>query len=571
MSAGSDGGEMNTDPLGSKRDQVARLRAAFVAQLPGRIAAIRLLFDEIVGGGDNRAKVVDLHRHFHNLKGTGGAFGFMDLGHTAERGEAVVAELFDQAAISADWCDRLAHVIEAVSIHAASLGKDPVRQVILSSESPAGNMSPELAAQGHGRLVYLCDDEPGPLEQLAAQLACFGYETATFTDVEALRVAVLVRHPDCVVMDISFPESRDLGTRIVAQLNLEAQRRLTTVFLSGRDDFDARLHSVQAGGSAYFNKPVRATQLAATLDELTQHRRPEPFRILVIDDEPEVAAYHCMILEDAGMLTQQVVEPQRALEALETFGPDMVLMDIYMPGCSGSDLALMIRQMPDYFALPIVYVSSETDRRKQLVAMRIGADAFLAKPVEPDELVSAVSIRAERMRALRSLIARDSLTSLFNHTTTTQMLEGALALAHRRGSSLCFAMIDIDHFKLVNDRFGHPVGDQVIVALARVLQQQLRGSDIVGRYGGEEFAVILQDATLAQAMVLLDKLRQIFSRIVFHAGGEEFRCTFSAGVADCIGRVRAEILCDAADIALYEAKRLGRDRVVAANDGLRRV
>lgn len=570
MNLESDSRELNADPLASKRDQVARLRAAFVAQLPGRIAAIRLLFDEIVGSGENCAKVVDLHRHFHNLKGTGGAFGFMDLCQTAERGEAAVAELFECAEISADWCDRLAHVIEAVSIDAASLGKDPVRQVTLSSKLAADTMAPEVASHGHGRLVYLCDDEPGPLEQLASQLACFGYETATFTDVESLRVAVLVRHPDCVVMDIRFPKGGDLGTRIVAQLNMEVKRPLTTVFLSGRDDFEARLHAVQVGGSAYFHKPVRATQLAATLDELTHHRQPEPFRILVIDDDPEVAAYHCMILEDAGMLTRQVVEPQRALEALEAFGPDMVLMDIYMPGCAGSDLALMIRQMPDYFALPIVYVSSETDRRKQLVAMRIGADAFMAKPVEPDELVSAVAIRAERMRALRSLIARDSLTSLFNHTTTTQMLGAALALAQRRGASLCFAMIDIDHFKLVNDRFGHPVGDQVIVALARVLQQQLRGSDIVGRYGGEEFAVILQDATLSQAMMLLDKLRQIFSQIVFHAGGEEFRCTFSAGVADCIGRVRAEILCDAADIALYEAKRLGRDRVVAANDGLRR-
>lgn len=571
MSAGSDRGEMNANAPLARREQVARLRATFVAQLPGRISAIRLLFGEVVADGDNRAKVVDLHRHFHNLKGTGGAFGFMDLCHVAERGEAAVAELFDRAEITADWRDRVVQAIEAVSIHAAVLGKDPVAQAAMFIESPDDTLQPVHASRGSGRLVYLCDDEAGPLEQLASQLACFGYETVTFTDVDALRVAVLLRHPDCVVMDISFPESRDLGTRVVAQLNAQAQRRLTTVFLSGRDDFDARLNAVQAGGAAYFHKPVRAVQLAATLDELTQHCRPEPFRILVIDDEPEVAAYHCMILEEAGMLTERVVEPQRAFEALEAFGPDMVLMDIYMPGCSGSDLALMIRQMPDYFALPIVYVSSETDRRKQLVAMRIGADAFMAKPVEPEELVSAVAIRAERMRALRSLIARDSLTSLFNHTTTTQMLEAALALAFRRGTALCFAMIDIDHFKQVNDRFGHPVGDQVIVALARVLQQQLRGSDIVGRYGGEEFAVILQDVTLAQAVILLDKLRQVFSRIVFHAGAEEFRCTFSAGVADCVGRVRAESLCDAADIALYEAKRLGRDRVVASNDGLRRV
>lgn len=570
MSTRNDGGETNAGPPASRRDQVARLREVFVSQLPARIAAIRQLFDEITGDGDDPGKVADLHRHFHNLKGTGGAFGFMDLAETAERGEAVVAEMIARAIAPTGWHARVARAIEAISVQAACSGKVPGGPLVMSLDVVDDAAQPERAAQGRGRLVYLCDDEAGPLEQLASQLTCFGYETATFTDVESLRVAVLMRHPDCVVMDISFPESRDLGTQIIARLNTETPTPLTTVFLSGRDDFDARLHAVQAGGAAYFHKPVRATQLAATLDELTQRRRPEPFRVLVIDDEPEIGAYHCMILEDAGMLTEHVVEPQRALDALVEFGPDMVLMDIYMPGCSGSDLALMIRQMPDYFALPIVYVSSETDRRKQLVAMRIGADAFMAKPVVPEELVSAVAIRAERMRALRSLIARDSLTSLFNHTTITQMLETALALACRRGMSLCFAMIDIDHFKRVNDRFGHPAGDQVIVALARVLQQQLRGSDIVGRYGGEEFAVILQDATLAQAVALLDKLRQAFARIVFHADGEDFRCTFSAGVADGGGRVRAEVLCDAADIALYEAKRLGRDRVVASSTDLRR-
>lgn len=570
MSVHEERDNMKPDPLTSKMDQMARLRATFVAQLPGRIATIRHLFDEVAVDREDRGKVADLHRHFHNLKGTGGAFGFVDLAASAALGEAAIAELFDQAMVPGDWHERVACAIEAVSLHVAGIANAPLLQVVVSS-GQADTPSADGGTQGRGRLVYLCDDEPGPLKQLASQLACFGYETVTFTDVETLHVAVLMRHPDCVVMDISFPESRDLGTRIVAQLNQETQRPLTSVFLSGRDDFEARLHAVKAGGSAYFHKPVRATHLAATLDELTQQRLPEPFRILVVDDEPEVAAYHSMILENAGMLTERVVEPHHALAALESFGPDMVLMDMYMPGCSGSDLAMMIRQLPDYFALPIVYLSSETDRRKQLVAMRMGADAFMAKPVLPDELVSAVAIRAERMRALRSLIARDSLTSLFNHTTTTQMLESALALAQRRGSTLCFAMIDIDNFKRINDHFGHPVGDQVIVALARVLQQQLRGSDIVGRYGGEEFAVILQDATFLQAVALIDKLRQIFSRIVFHAAGEEFRCTFSAGVADCVGRARAEILCEAADVALYAAKRQGRDRVVAADDSMRRI
>jgi diguanylate cyclase (GGDEF)-like protein len=303
-------------------------------------------------------------------------------------------------------------------------------------------------------------------------------------------------------------------------------------------------------------------ELVVALDELTNQQKPEPYRILIVDDESAISDYHAIILQEAGMVTYQVGEPSRILDVLRDFRPDMVLMDMYMPDCNGRDLAKLIRQVPDHVGLPIVYLSSETDKQKQFTAMRIGADGFLTKPVVPAELVAAVAIRAERMRNLRSLMARDSLTGLFNHTTTTQLLENTIAAAKRGGGSLCFVMIDIDHFKSVNDTYGHAAGDQVIVAIARVLQQRLRNSDIVGRYGGEEFAAILLDVTLEQANRLIDELRQDFAQVVFHSGNSDFSCTFSAGIAHYPKHRRPELLREAADKALYEAKRGGRNRVV---------
>jgi diguanylate cyclase (GGDEF)-like protein len=247
----------------------------------------------------------------------------------------------------------------------------------------------------------------------------------------------------------------------------------------------------------------------------------------------------------------------------------MVLMDMYMPSCSGHELAMLIRQVPDYVGLPIVYLSSETDTQKQFSAMRVGAEGFLTKPVVPADLVAAVAIRAERMRTLRSLMARDSLTGLFNHTTTTQLLENAIGAAKREHAPLSFVMIDIDLFKAVNDTHGHPTGDQVIIALARVLQKRLRNSDIVGRYGGEEFAVILPGIDCQRAVKLIDDLRKDFARVKFHAAAGEFSCTFSAGVACYPDHRRMELLREAADRALYEAKRSGRDRVVVDDVAIR--
>ena len=413
-----------------------------------------------------------------------------------------------------------------------------------------------------GRLVYICDDEILSLERLAVQLACFGYRIETFSETQALHAAVLTCRPDAVIMDIHFPQGRSAGTEMLAALNQETGQVLPAIFLSSRDDFAARLGAVQAGGQAYFHKPVRAIELVAALDELTRQHEIVPLRILIVDDEAEIAAYHSIILQEAGMLTRQLSDPSNVLAELQDFRADLVLMDMYMPQCNGQELAKLIRQVPDYLGLPIVYLSGETDRKKQFSAMRIGAEGFLTKPVVPEDLVAAVAIRAERMRALRSLMARDSLTGLFNHTTTTHLLESAIATAARKGGELCFAMLDIDRFKSVNDTYGHPVGDQVLLALSRVLQQRLRNTDIVGRYGGEEFAVILPDVSSARATLLIDELRQSFSRLVFQSASGDFSCTFSAGVAAYPAYQRIEVLREAADKALYKAKDGGRNCVI---------
>jgi diguanylate cyclase (GGDEF)-like protein len=549
-----------TKPLTAK-EKIAKLRASFLSQLPARAGQTRALFEQFKADPGNRAAIVELHRGLHSIKGTGRSFGFRELGAAAAPGEDLAAFLTDTPAESwpDNWQEQLAGCLARLDVEVAAA------RASIAGNEPGFTLSasPNQSAAGiGGRMIYICDDEVLTLEQLAHQLGCFGYETVTFTDPQTLYEAALVRRPDAVIMDINFPQGRDAGTDALAALQAELGEHIPAVFLSARDDFAARLAAVQAGSEAYFHKPVRAIDIVAMLDELTRQQRPEPYRILVVDDEIEIASYHSIILQEAGMVTHQLSEPARVLDVLQEFRPDMVLMDMYMPGCNGHDLAKVIRQIPDYVGLPIVFLSSETDRKKQFSAMRIGAEGFLTKPIVPEDMVAAVAIRAERMRALRSLMARDSLTGLFNHTTTTQLLENAIANAKRGSNVLCFAMIDIDHFKQVNDTRGHPVGDQVILALSRVLQQRLRNTDIVGRYGGEEFAVILQGISIEDATRLLDELRQDFSRVIFHSASGEFSCTFSAGIARYPMHKSMEALREMADKALYEAKHGGRNRIV---------
>jgi diguanylate cyclase (GGDEF)-like protein len=214
--------------------------------------------------------------------------------------------------------------------------------------------------------------------------------------------------------------------------------------------------------------------------------------------------------------------------------------------------------------VPVVFLSGENDREKQLAALQVGADDFLTKPIAPGHLVAAVSSRAERARTLRRLLMRDSLTGLLNHTTTKERLDGEVARAMRQGTPLAFAFLDLDHFKSINDTYGHPVGDGVIRNMARLLQGRLRRSDLIGRYGGEEFAVILPDTPVGDAARVMEDLRTRFAAIEQHAGtgGGIFYATFSCGVAGVPPSLSAAALTETADQALYRAKQAGRNRVI---------
>jgi diguanylate cyclase (GGDEF)-like protein len=161
------------------------------------------------------------------------------------------------------------------------------------------------------------------------------------------------------------------------------------------------------------------------------------------------------------------------------------------------------------------------------------------------------------------------LTGLFNHSTIKKRLDTAIAESKFNENDVCFAMIDVDGFRKVNDSYGNPTGDRVLITLASFLRQRLRKTDIIGRYGGNEYAAILPQCPIDTAVQLIDQLRDSFAAIRFPAGDDSFSSTFSCGVAPLSRFGDAEQLCKAADAALYKAKNSGCNRVVVA-DGVKK-
>ena len=311
--------------------------------------------------------------------------------------------------------------------------------------------------------------------------------------------------------------------------------------------------------------PVGTPQSAvmARIVKLCGSEEEPPYRVLVVEDSKTASLLIQRTLKEAGVESMAISKPQEVLTALAKFQPDLVLMDMYMPGCTGVEVTRVIRQHEEFLSTPVVYLSADTSIALQVDALRLGGDHFLTKPFNPVVLNAVVKSKIDRYRILRRSMYLDSLTGLLNHTSSKQRVDAAVKTALADGLPLCVAMLDIDHFKKVNDTYGHPMGDQVIRSVAWLLKQRLRKTDSVGRYGGEEFLVILPQADAERAKQLLERIRLDFSQFLYPVKNTSFACTFSCGIVQLTPGLNGQALVKKADEALYKAKHQGRNQIVA--------
>jgi diguanylate cyclase (GGDEF)-like protein len=564
----------------SAHQQYEELRANYVSNLSDKLGRIADTWDILERNGWDVDIAHSLHVLAHSLAGSGATFGFATISKPAHDLELLVMRLLSRSTLPSS--EQLSQVGEAIAalkhsyyvVQLTSLNETPSvpapqHQVVGTagtvrtvSPSPSTTLAPEAADDGQAnQRIYLLSEDLDFAQDLATQIGVFGYILTCFASLDELAQTIPVATPVTLMVD-----GKQLG-RINGSIRSAippGQAGIPIVVLSAVNDLDMCLQAVRAGGDAFFTIPINISGLIDKLDSLIEHQAPEPYRILIVDDEPELSEYHALILRQAGIVASVLTNPLLILRELVDFRPDMVLMDMYMPQCNGLELASVIRQQEAYVSLPIVFLSSEANLDLQLEAMHFGGDDFLTKPIHPDQLVSAVTSRVRRSQAMRSLMVRDSLTGLFKHTVIKELLEIEMSRAKRHGTQLVFAMIDIDHFKSVNDTYGHATGDRVIKSLSRLLQQRLRKSDVIGRYGGEEFAIILPNTDGPRARKVLDELRSGFARIRQQSGEAAFFNTFSCGIAEYPGCPDAHNLIDTADRALYSAKRAGRNRVILA-------
>jgi two-component system cell cycle response regulator len=447
--------------------------------------------------------------------------------------------------------------------------------------------------------VLVVDDIEANVRLLQAKLEVEYYEVLTAPDgPTALEAAALAR-PDIILLDVMMPEMD--GFEVCRRLKASgATQHIPVVLVTALDGRRDRLTGLEAGADDFLTKPIddvslfarvrSLTRLKHVIDELRQ-REASGRRLGIIEgvgSRPSVSGARIIIADDLEHQAQRIAaelaqdhrpviesEPEKALIAVRARA-DLLIVNGAGKGFDGLRLAAQVRSDEATRHIPILAIVDPEDKRRSVKALEIGINDILSRPIDPEELAARVKslIRQKRYSdVLRNtldngleLAVTDALTGLHNRRYMTTHAGALVQRASLGGDPVAALLVDIDHFKRINDTFGHDVGDEVLKEFAVRLATNVRGIDLACRYGGEEFVVIMPDTELKDAIRIAERLRLHVAGSAFRAPGlaEPLSVTISVGVSCTEGEGDTQdALLKRADEAVYEAKAQGRNQVVS--------
>ena len=377
--------------------KLAALQAMFQQQLPNKIAEIESFWETRDQEPGSDIRLSDLHRMAHSLTGTGGTFGAIAVSTVARELEETFKSLLASADQPQTVSDTIQRRVDALIAHLKQTA-DHWQPSDIPFIRPGESKEP-----GGNNLIYLVEEDEPLAADLTSNLEQGGYRVRQFSCLEKFETACGEEEPVAIIMDMVFPEGDVSGVKILGRLKKQMATRPLMVCISERDDIDARLAAARAGARRYFRKPLDMQEFVQALDGLTAITFIEPYRILLIDDDEYLLEYYATVLSAVGMVVETLADPKQALTVLAEFKPDVIVIDVYMPECSGPELAQVIRQDDSWAQTPIIFLSTEFNSNRQLEAMNLGGVGFLVKPIEADFLVSTITLKAKRARGINRL------------------------------------------------------------------------------------------------------------------------------------------------------------------------
>lgn len=608
--------------------QAAELRLAFVRHLPKRLESLRKRGLRLCTQGWDINALSILFREVQTLAGTCGRYGLLDIGERLFSMESFLAPFVQHVAIpdpqqttafatqldgihalieqhQDQFADPAAIKAEALTVAPAHAGNFPLlvapppdywkrfgpapeptrptttappapvvvaptAPVVTPPAAPAPHVAepaPETAAapREQRKVFHLSDGNPLACE-VDQKLEAAGYELSLLDSVDELKEMLGVFAPHLVVVDAPFLDALDAIGETIRGARARLGRRLALLAFSDSPELPVRLRAMRAGADSFIALPAESGDVMARIGELLDADSSDPFRVLIVEDDRSQALFAESILRKAGMRTLAATEPLAVLDHLEEFRPELILMDLYMPNCSGLELTSIIREREAFINTPIVFLSGEHDEEKHFEALNAGGDDFLSKPIRPKHLISAVTNRVRRARVLerrtQSTNPRDAVTGLYQRAHLFDQLNAALANddATARDGGLLY--IEIDGAGRIRERVGLTSFDALLNQIGAFLTAHIDSKDLAARYSDASFAVLCRSGDEAELGRLAAQLRDRTAREVFEHEGKSLAvglsfgvCTFAAGLGE------AGAMLNAAERALVEARNRGIDRI----------
>ncbi len=439
---------------------------------------------------------------------------------------------------------------------------------------PAPAMHP-TAAEGHS--VYLLGGDDPLLNELTMRLESRGCAVTPIDDAASLIEVLGALPPQLVVVGAQHAHALDRIGPALRAARASASHKVAMLALLADGDVAVRLRALRAGADRCMSMPAQTEEVVARALELLSSEEEEPYRILIVEDDASQALFAESILRKAGMVTQVLNEPIAVLEELDRFQPDLLLMDLNMPGCDGLELTALIREREGYVSTPIVFLSGDPDADRQFAALDAGGDDFLSKPIRPKYLVSAVTNRVRRARAslkhARERRRRDPGTGLHGRAQLLDALNERFAAAvggALRGGVLC---LEIDGATALRNQVGLMALDELLTDAGAFIARHVERDEMVARFGDAGFLVLSLQRDEDGLLALAKSLRAQIARERF--GSKALAVELSCGVCAFAAELsEAGAVLAAAERALDAARRDGSgigvySRLATADNGMR--
>ncbi len=539
-----------------------RIREIYVESFPEKVEELRGCWAKI-----NAAKVATkplqkMREEVHKIAGSSGSHGFDDIHVLARRIEKNIVEVLDK---EKDWSSNKETVGNQVQELVNILEQHLLRY------SPNNNFEAEIPRLdtlqlSHRELaVFLVSQRTVELSLLSNLLEGRGFSVFSFNDLERAFAMAQTVDPAIVVLDLGDADQITLNDSLKNKFLSSENEVPAFIIISRRDDVDTRLGAARFGAEAFFATPINAHNFSSTLDVILETRGNDYCRVLLIDSNEQRIAYIEKVFISENIKCQVINKVEQVTDKLVNFKPDLVLIAHNLASENSADAARMVRLHESYFNTPIVFLLEEESLPSRLDALRSGADDCISGNEYEQEIFSILKQRIMRFRRANHLIIMDSLTGTLNRDAFFDRASEEISLAIRRNENICLGMIDVDHFKQINDKNGHVVGDYVLRHISDYLNNRLRRSDVVGRYAGDEFLVLLPDTDLDSAYLVLDMIRKNLMSQCISVNNIDVRVSISLGLVATRPSepVNVESLIVEADKKLYEAKMAGRNTLIA--------